>query len=418
VPEATRTAAATAAHAQVGLPTESVPQINTAWGTLVSTVMQPASHIADEDLQEYRAYLQRGETRLSTLHRVAGSFISGAGLLTLLPVLISNVFGALLAGVVFRAGQGIPEAASVGRWLVLAPVVASIGLPLAALYLLIRELTQFYFTARPFKAQTVGRSYPRFILSGLMVSNNSLRNNALINNARNEPYVTDLLVPSTDSLRRKLLAEAHAIDELRTLRPGDDELLVREELRDFLFSQTASDVRTLPQESAKMEASIARHQRSLRGLVLRYSKAFLLTIVTTLATIAAVGALSLLQPTPGITNVRPEYVWLATMAIYAVWCVLAVVVVRRPVSWVYRDISDQTNKRTPQSLQYFERATLGVVTVAVLLNAAACLIYAGDATPGLRSWAIITVILSVGGVSIAVASVLISEFRRNGPPQS
>jgi hypothetical protein len=40
---------------------------------------------SESDLQEYRAYLQRAETRLSTLHRVAGAFISGAGLLTLLP---------------------------------------------------------------------------------------------------------------------------------------------------------------------------------------------------------------------------------------------------------------------------------------------------------------------------------------------
>lgn len=71
-------------------------------------VADEGSKASESDLQEYRAYLQRAETRLSTLHRVAGAFISGAGLLTLL---------------------------------------ASLALPILALYLLIRDLILFYFTA-------------------------------------------------------------------------------------------------------------------------------------------------------------------------------------------------------------------------------------------------------------------------------
>src|SRR4051794_34504074 len=79
-----------------------------------------------EDAVEYRAYLQRGETRLSTLHRVAGAFLSGAGLLTLLPVLLSSTFTTLLAGVVFFPATGFPPPASLTRWLTLGSVCVTL----------------------------------------------------------------------------------------------------------------------------------------------------------------------------------------------------------------------------------------------------------------------------------------------------
>ena len=44
-----------------------------------------------DDLNNARAYLGRGETRLSTMHRVAGVFVGGAGLLTLIPFFLKDV---------------------------------------------------------------------------------------------------------------------------------------------------------------------------------------------------------------------------------------------------------------------------------------------------------------------------------------
>jgi hypothetical protein len=117
-----------------------------------------------------------------------------------------------------------------------------------------------------------------------------------------------------------------------------------------------------------MEASIARHLRFLRGLVLRYAKAFLLTIATTVVTIAASGVLTLLRPVDDVRleAVNPQYVWLSTLIIYGGWGLVAVVIVRRPVFWLYADTSNTKTKRTPQSLLNFERATLAIGVISSL----------------------------------------------------
>jgi hypothetical protein len=371
----------------------------------------------DESAAEYRAYLQRGETRLSTLHRVAGSFISGAGLLTLLPLLISQTFSQLLAGLVFvepaakSIDSGFPPSASGERWLALAPVLASIGLPLGALYLLIRELTIFYFTPRSFRSREAGRFYPRFILSGIMVSSNPPFSAAReLEEARNQPYVRDLLVPETDKYVERLLKEAHAIGQLRQFTTAtENPQYLRSELQDYILRQTGSEIRSLADESAKMESSIARHQSYLRSLVLRYAKAFLLTIATTVATIGAVGTLGLVTNDQVKSLVQPHYVWLTILTIYCAWCVTAVVVVRRPVDWIYADVTNVRSKRTPQSLLSFERATMIVVGAATIALCADLLAYADEVSIGVRWWPYLAAVTTAVTVALVIGRIIRGE---------
>jgi len=367
------------------------------------------------DTHEYRAYLQRGETRLSTLHRVAGAFISGAGLLTLLPILISGAFSGLLVLILFYPSERLPLPGTIGRWLALAPVLASLALPLAALYLLIRDLTLFYFTARTFKRDRAGTVYPRFILSGIMVSQGHLQDTAhLLERARSDEYVRDLLVPSPAAYRRRILKEAQSIGVLTTFSMNDNEGQLVEELREYVLNQTASHKRSLPEEAAKMEASIARHNRFLRSLVLRYAKAFLLTIVTTVITLAASGVLNLLRPVDShILAVNPQFIWLITLLIYAIWALVAAVVVRKPVEWLYADTGNVQFPRTPQPLLNFERATLivSILTILVITGAAISYRLAIPITSG-QSWLLISSIALVGIATLVVSAVgLLSEWR-------
>jgi hypothetical protein len=350
------------------------------------------------DLQELRAYLQRAETRLSTLHRVAGAFISGAGLLTLLPLLLSGTFSGLLALILFYPSDGMPPAGSAQRWLILVPVLASITMPLVALYLLIQDLILFYFTARTFKRDSKGHVYPRFVLSGIMVSESSLSDSGgALSDARRDGYVRDLLIPSPSKLRRRVLDDAKSVGDLTTLTMNDAEDYLVEALRNYVLRQTASHVRSLSEEAAKMEASIARHLRFLRGLVLRYAKAFLLTIVTTVVTIAASGVLTLLRPVDGtvLTTVNPQYVWLSTLIIYSGWGLVAVVVVRRPVVWLYADTSDTKTKRTPRSLLRFEQATLTVALLSSLAIVVDGFLFLNSSTVTATGAILLTVMLAV-----------------------
>jgi hypothetical protein len=240
--------------------------------------------VINRDLDEYRAFLQRGETRLSTIHRVAGAFLGSAGLLTLLPVLFRDAFVTLFSRVVFLENLGFPEQGSIERWLILVPITLSMVLPLWALYLLIRDLVEFYFTGHHFGGAQTGITYPRFILSGIRVSDYSLLSRDLIKDARRTPLVTELLVPASANARARLLREANLLDECKGLNEASHPVHLANRLQEFLFNYTASQIRTLAEEAAKMEAALARHHLLIRVLVLRYAKAFLLIILTTITT--------------------------------------------------------------------------------------------------------------------------------------
>lgn len=367
--------------------------------------------IEEPDLQEYRAYLQRGETRLSTLHRVAGAFLSGAGLLTLLPLLVGGTFSSLLALILFYESPGLPAAGAVPRWLALAPVLASIGLPLAAMYLLIRDLVLFYFTARTFREEKNGVIYPRFVLSGILVSESSLRNVAELERARGDGYVRNLLVPSPPKLKKKILAEAQSIGDLVGVSMNDHEGFVAEELRQYVLRQTGSHMRNLAEEAAKMEASIARHLRFLRGLVLRYAKAFLLTIATTVVALTANGVLTLLRPIDGVENgVKGVYVWMATLAIYAAWALVSTIIVRQPVIWLYADSSRDKISRTPRPLLRFEQSTLAVTaSISAVIGVDLFMVEIPDTGAG---WGVAGVIL---GLIAATFSVVARAFLSERP---
>src|SRR4051812_44783175 len=114
-----------------------------------------------------RAFLQRCEVRLSTMHRVATALLSGAGILVLLPAVerdsLLQVLRSLLVG---------PIPAS--RGLLTAAVALSIGLALTMLWFVVVELTRFYFHANHI-VHTGGEVFtPRFTLTGLRLPDDEL----------------------------------------------------------------------------------------------------------------------------------------------------------------------------------------------------------------------------------------------------
>ena len=317
---------------------------------------------------------------------------------------MNQVFSGLLSTIVFvdRPGE-LPPDGSLQRWSALIPVAASIGLPLLALYLLIRELTVFYFTARPFRRGNSRTQYPRFVLSGILVSKESLSNENALSEARDDSYVRDLLVPAKDHDREVLLSEAHTMGQLREFTTASKfQDIVLDDLKTFSFEQTGSDPRSLAEEAAKMEASLARHQKYLRSLVLRYAKAFLLTILTTVVTVSASGTLSLLTNPLTQGHVNGGHVWLALLLIYSIWCGLAIYLVRRPVEWIYAGVPTNERHRTPQSLLSFERWTLVVAFASQLLLFANLVVSARDMRDPFQSGA-----LAAGLVCLTFSGVVL-----------
>ena len=264
-----------------------------------------------------RAFLQRSEVRLSTVHRVATALLSGAGLMVLLPAIardsIVSVIRALVSGEL-----------DVAHVCLLVAMLALVALPFAALWLVLRDLTVFYFHAQHVTHDRRDVFTPRFTLTGLRLPSDELepQTSGELAAMRTSPANIDLLVPSNDVARKRIDRQLDAYGGLgRHDAPGD---LGR---ANGLFELAASHDRALLDEVAKIEHGMARHILRLQVIVLRYVKALLAFLTTALAVFAAAAVLA-----DSDSIAATEELWL--VCITALWAPSLVIVVMAPVRWL------------------------------------------------------------------------------------
>ena len=123
-----------------------------------------------------RAFLQRCEVRLSTMHRVGTAFVSGAGLLVLLPMFLKDGIAAVVRSILAynpRMPDTVTLASGAGIVLVYVGLsfafLLSLAIPIAAMILLIKDLVRFYFDGHP-PGFSEDLFNPRFILTGIAFS--------------------------------------------------------------------------------------------------------------------------------------------------------------------------------------------------------------------------------------------------------
>ena len=264
-----------------------------------------------------RAFLQRSEVRLSTVHRVATALLSGAGLMVLLPAIardsIVSVVRALLTN-----DLDLTHLCLIGA------MVALLALPFAALWLVLRDLTLFYFHAQHVSHDGREAFTPRFTLTAIRLPADEIdaETRASLQELRTAPSTVELLVPSNDLARARIDRQLDAYGGLgRHDLPGD---LGRAQ---GLFELAASRDRALIEEVAKIEHGMARHILRLQVIVLRYVKALLAFLTTALAVFTAAAVLS------EVPAVGPsQELWL--VCITALWSPSIVAVVTAPVRWL------------------------------------------------------------------------------------
>ncbi len=334
-----------------------------------------------EDRNAMRAYLARAEVRLSTMHRVGVGFLSGAGLLILLPIFLNNgvlyIIRSILdytpplsSGVV--GTQNIPI---IAIYLCLFyPFLLSLSLPAIALLLLLKDIVRFYFVAAPpgFSDKLFN---PRFTLTGVAFSpdesevgkDHALRyqyGTDMIKfvishaDARSNYYhdIIDkpdrLIVPDTRKLPKliaqnimdvpsgKALSDLTNEDSIRiqgTYSNGDEEeavlptQYVDRSLKDIDGFNAALGLagildRTLYQEVAHIEVAQARQALKLRRMVLRYFQALLILIWTSIITFFML---------PFLQDETRRFPLLIVFAIaYFIWALLAPFIVQLPLYWI------------------------------------------------------------------------------------
>ena len=338
-----------------------------------------------------RAYLQRSEVRLSTIHRVGSALLSGAGLMVLLPAVerdsVTTVLGALLSGDV-----------DLVRVLLSVAVCAAVALPFTALWLLLRDLTQFYFHANHVRHGDGEAFTPRFTLTGLRLPPDELGPDsaARLEQERLAPRAIELLVPANDESRRRIDQQLDAYGGLGVPEPATDAGRAG-----GLFELAASRGRDLFEEVAKVEHGMARHVLRIQVIVLRYVKAVLAMLTTALAAFALA---AVIDQHPFVSS--GDEAWLSVILL--AWAPVAMFAVTTPVRWLERLLRSEGAIHTAVSedreLTRVEDVTVRLAIGGFATAALALLIVLprDDVSAASRGWAIAAGALA----SLAVVGVL------------
>ncbi len=320
-----------------------------------------------ESAAALRAYLQRCEVRLSTVHRVASALLSGAGLVVLFPALakdsVARIIRALLEG-----------QSDAPRRLVLIAVCCAALLPVLALWQLLRDLVRFYFAGQHFDEAASREFYPRFALSGLRASptDMSAETWAAVEAAHHDPNVRAFLLPENHSSRSRVDDQISRYRLHYDTVSGATEEQRDEQRRLALLELAATGTRTLPQQAARLEQVLARHVLNIQILVLRYAKAVLAMLTTAIAAFAA-GAVVDHDPTLGDDSL----LWVS--AIIVIWAPAIIVAVTAPLDWItsYAKADDASERALQADPQFssFEDTTVRLAAVAWITTTVAMILH-------------------------------------------
>ncbi|MFN8418452.1 MAG: hypothetical protein U0528_04280 [Anaerolineae bacterium] len=331
-----------------------------------------------DDRNAMRAYLQRCEVRLSTMHRVVTAFISGAALMVLIPVFFKDVVGSLIQILINDFGNRFPSYGEFGLVLTLGLYFAltyvlgmSFAVPLRGLYLLLKDITDFYIAvSMPGTKETEELRNPTFALTSVAFSTDESPH--VKHEVMTYQYQTqsiDFMLPFSDRRRREyfepLLKATQQVDSTNQkvsyrIVPEERDLerlkaagIVNSDLgdqaeKDILYFNAALGIarsydRRLVEEVAKTEMSLVRHSLYLRRLVFRYSATLMIFIWTLIVSFVLLAVLQ--------TNAVRSYDPALSLLLIALGCLLWALPVRfilhRPVDWIYRPF-----RNTPDSQRH------------------------------------------------------------------
>ncbi len=340
--------------------------------------------LSPDERAAIRAYLQRSEVRLSTMHRVASALLSGAGLMVLLPAVAQDAVIQVLRSLV----TGHVEASKV---LMVVAVTAMLLLPFTALWLVLRDLIQFYFHSHHVHSAAGDVFTPRFTLTALRLPQDELSDlsSERLEVARHDTANVELLVPANDRSRRHIDQRIVAYGGLGV----DLENLDDEARATALFVLAASRPRDLVSEVAKIEHGMARHVLRTQTIVLRYVKALLALLTTAMATYGTAAVVS------GKARLGAgDLSWLA--GIVLVWSPVAIVAVTSPVRWLEGLLrSEGATHPAVSDDPELTRVELVAIRLAVLGFAAALLAMIVELASGSMS-----VVMRWSTIAVAVAA--------------
>jgi len=302
--------------------------------------------LSEQERNAMRAYLQRSEVRASTLHRIATAFISGAGLLLLVPIFFKDVVDIIIEALLMQTcfvqfetlGATTNFLLTVLLYVfLLYPFALSFIIPLYGFGMLLKDLVHFYYTVyMPNFMDSLLN--PTFSLSGIAFSyDESPRAKREIMrfqyanprfmlpfSAYKRALYFDSIIEDTEGDIIPHSRRMEALREAEALPKGVPE---QEVLRfNAALGITRTIDRTLVEEVAVTEMALARNIIYLRRLVIRYVKTLLMFVWTMFVAFMML---------PFINDGRfSPFLVLATG--YLVWALAVQSILSTPVHWLYR----------------------------------------------------------------------------------
>jgi hypothetical protein len=296
--------------------------------------------LTEEQKSSMRAFLQRAEVRLSTMHRVASAFISGAGLLILFPFLINSALPQVLKDSFNNSVKSADEI------LLLISIFFTILIPLLAIFYLLKDLVLFYFTGH-IPGFNDDNFTPRYALTALSLpneeSNKTIKDR--IKDLQEKDDIINFVVPQSKKYENyfKKILKKYSKKVIPESRQGDfsngngeENPFSRKDYFLVALGLAGFEDRDLIHSVAKMEASLVRHSLFLRRLVLRYMKALILVICTL---IVAIFAHQIVEY--NINGCKSIIVSI----VYGVWGILSYFVVRWPIDWIFYYTGNPSHER-------------------------------------------------------------------------
>jgi hypothetical protein len=291
-----------------------------------------------DDEAKLISFLQRSEVRLSTMHRIAGLFLNGAGLLIVLPIFFRDTFFDVIDLARHHTAGGF-------QYAMFALLAIMVAVPTLAMFLLLRDLVDFYFVMQPSASRAADHAFSlRFGLSALGLPTSSRENfeqdrykSQVTEIQQGDPAMLDYVLPHLRENRlhyERMLTESSGtiIPASRRAACGDDQ---KSSYLYAAFGLAGLTDRSLVEEAAWAEAALVRHVLTLRRLVLRYVKSLLVLMWTMGVLLVASRWVTVTPHIAGTARTSDIRVSLSVSAGFFLWARVTPMVIRFPVKWIH-----------------------------------------------------------------------------------
>ena len=250
--------------------------------------------------------------------------------------------------------------------------------PIIALYLLLRDLVLFYFSSviPGWSPDDFSHFYPRYSLQALAVNTDEVSESTMekIRSYRTEPSFIQFVVPNRESIWENYEAifrrtEGEIVPSSR--KDVAQNRVSKAHFRAYLTAAGLAGVsdRTLAEEAASVEVAVIRHTLTLRRLILRYAKAFLILVVSSLVLIGIYSYVNYLAAgkAPLSESSAPfDSSVIGLVVGFAALAVLSPISATLPMLWIARsgDSRLRNQLKNDRELMQFERI---VVTISLVV---------------------------------------------------